>query len=336
MSPNVAGPLGRLPPLPTIKEIVKMYNVFSRKSLSQNFLLEPKLVSKFVSCARPIKNKVILEVGPGPGTITRSILQQYPKYVIGIEKDTRFRPALKLLQDASNGRLIVGLRDILSVDLNNVFPQELKTKWEENPPDIHIMGNLPFNISLPLTVKWLQSISEHSCAWSYGRVPMTLTFQHEVAVRMAADAGHPERCRLSVMCQNWCDVDYNFSIPGRAFHPAPKVDVGVVTMVPRVEPGAEVEFRVFERLLRVMFSAKNKYCRTPLMNLFPMHRREELVQKMLTVADVDPTVATDRLENDDFYRLAYIYESILKENRDLAKYEHTKDEAEQSARKIIR
>lgn len=335
MSPNIAGPLRRLPPLPTIKEIIKMYNVYSRKSLSQNFLLDPKLVSKFVSCAKPIKNKVVLEVGPGPGTITRCVLQQYPKYVIGIEKDKRFRPALKLLQDASNGRLIVGLRDILSVNLDNVFPQDLKKEWHEDPPDIHMLGNLPFNISLPLTVKWLQGISEHSDAWTYGRVPLTLTFQHEVAERMVADAGHPERCRLSVMCQNWCDVEYNFTIPGRAFHPKPKVDVGVVTMVPRVKPGADVQFRVFERLLRIMFNTKNKYCRTPMMNLFPKNRREELVQKMLTVADVDPTVATDRLENDDFYRLAYVYESIVKENTHLAAYEHTKDESEQPAHRII-
>merc|ERR1719370_570984 len=100
----------------------------------------------------------------------------------------------------------------MNVNMEKLFPQTSKVAWEDEPPEIHLIGNLPFNISLPLLVKWLESICKHQSAWSFGRVPLTLTFQQEVAERMIAEPGNPERSRLSVMCQNYCDVKYNFMI----------------------------------------------------------------------------------------------------------------------------
>lgn len=322
MSSPAIKSLGRLPPLPTIKEILKLYNVHALKSLSQNFLLDPKLSSKFVSMARPIKNKTVLEVGPGPGSITRAILQQNPRYVIAIEKDRRFTPALKLLQEVAHGRLLIGMGDILSLDMFKLFPEDSKCSWEDDLPPIHLMGNLPFNVSLPLSILWLKGISEKSSAWNYGRVPMTLTFQEEVAIRMVAPAKHEERCRFSVMCQNWCDINYHFTIPGRAFLPKPNVNVGVVTLVPKIKPVVDMKFKLFEKFCHNLFSTKRKYCKTSMMTLFPVNKRIELTQKLMSVADVDPTKTAVDLTQDEISRLANTYGLLIEEHPSLQHYNY--------------
>lgn len=319
---STAKAMGRLPPLPTIKEILRLYNVFAMKSLSQNFLLDPKLLSKFVSMARPVKDKTVLEVGPGPGNITRCVLQQHAKYVIAIEKDKRFIPALKLLQEAANGRLLIAIGDILSIDMDKLFPPESKREWDEDSPPIHLIGNLPFNVSLPLTIKWLKCISERSSAWQFGRVPMTLTFQHEVAERMVAPPDNSQRCRLSLMCQNWCDVDYKFTIPNSAFLPKPQVDVGVVTLLPKVKPLVDIDFSIYEKFARTLFSTKRKHCKTALMPLFPINKRTELTQKLLSVADVDPSIHVTSLSDDEVVRLANTYSLILGQHPQLISYNY--------------
>jgi len=317
-----AGPMGRLPPLPTIKEVLKMYNVHALKGLGQNFLLDPKLISKVISCAAPIKDKVVLEVGPGPGSLSRCILGQFPRSLICIEKDKRFIPSIQLLMEASNGRMSCGIGDIRNFSMQNIFPKDCAKEWDEDPPPIHLIGNLPFNISLPLIIQWLEMISKHSSAWAYGRVPMTLTFQEEVAERMVAAVGHPQRSRLSLMCQNWCEVRHDFSFSGAACLPPPKVDIGVVTLTPRVKPLAEVEFALYEKLCRVLFNAKNNACVSTLKNLFPIGKRELMLQKLLTVADVDPEKPTIKLTNDDVTRLALTYAMMQRENKDDLDVEH--------------
>lgn len=206
----------RLPPLPTIRDLVKLYRLRALRQLSQNFLMDERLTNKIVKAAGCIGNHYICEVGPGPGGITRSILRHWPQQLIVIEKDPRFIPTLELLQEAcgNNTEMKIEIGDILNYDFENKFPLTISNEWRDIPPPIHLIGNLPFSVSTYLIIKWLHAISEKRSAWSYGRTCMTLTFQKEVAERMVAPVMHKQRCRLSVMCQLWCNVKHKFTIPG--------------------------------------------------------------------------------------------------------------------------
>ena len=210
----------RLPPLPTVRDLVKMYRLNAVKQLSQNFLMDERMIAKMVKKAGRLKSSHVVEVGPGPGGITRAILRKMPERVIVIEKDKRFKPFLEMLTDAFasvNGKMEVIYDDIMRVNMENLFPEEEKKSWEDHCPNIHIIGNLPFNVSTPLIIKWLHAISERRGPWSMGRTRMTLTFQKEVAERLVADVTEDQRCRLSIMAQAWTHPQLQFIIPGMSF-----------------------------------------------------------------------------------------------------------------------
>ena len=310
----------RLPPLPSIRDIIRLYKIRAAKNLSQNFLLDPKLTSKIVRSGGRVRDCHVCEVGPGPGNITRSIFEQQAAHVTVIEKDRRFLPSLEHLKDAVGGNLHIELGDVLTFNMENTFPKDLTKSWDDNIPKIHIIGNLPFNISTPLVIRWLHDISLQKNAWAFGRVPMTLTFQLEVAERMVASPGGEQRSRLSVMCQNWCEVQHKFTIPGRAFLPKPKVDVGVVTFVPRIKPLIPLEFKLVEKVIRCVFSMRQKYCKRGIGQLFPPPVRDELVPKLLAAADVDPTIRPTQLTIAEFNRLCHAYSVILEQNPDFARF----------------
>lgn len=151
--------------------------------------------------------------------------------------------------------------DVLRFDLQNLFPEDLVRPWDAEPPDIHLMGNLPFNVSTPLIIKWLHEMSERRGPWRYGRTKLTLTFQKEVAERIVAPILTDQRSRLSIMCQYLADVKHNFTIPGKVFQPAPDVDVGVVTIVPLKEPKIDLPFKLVEKVVRHVFHFRRKMCK---------------------------------------------------------------------------
>ncbi|KAG8233516.1 hypothetical protein J437_LFUL011677 [Ladona fulva] len=343
----------RLPPLPTIRDLLRIYKINAQKHLSQNFLLEPRLIEK-IAKASGIKSKGLggtyaVEVGPGPGGIAREMLHSGVEQVAVIEKDPRFLPSLQMLEEASKGRLKILVGDVMSFDMSRLFPDELKRDWEEgetcidwnmpskaeyeeeNPklekkwryhkvkgrvPLIHVVGNLPFNISTPLIIRWMRDISERKNIWEYGRVPMTLTFQKEVAERIVAAPGEEQRCRLSVMCQNWCYVDYKFTIRGSAFVPKPKVDVGVVRFVPRPEPLIPLPFSLVEKVVRTLFSSRRKHIKYPAAFLFPPGRggekatlpsRDDLVNELIGLSEVNSTARAYGLSVEEFGRICKSY-----------------------------
>jgi dimethyladenosine transferase 1 len=167
---------------------------------------------------------------------------------------------LQMLSQAYNNKVRIFHGDVMTFDMSNLFPRELEVPWDSTPPKIHIIGNLPFNVSTPLIVRFLRQMSEHSGAWSYGRARLTLTFQEEVGERMTANRNHQQRSRLSIMTQYLCRVTHEFSIPGKAFVPAPKVDVAVVTLAPLKRPQIDVPFQMVEKVVRHIFQYRQKYC----------------------------------------------------------------------------
>lgn len=166
-----------------------------------------------------------------------------------------------MLNEASGGMMRIFSGDVLQFDMEQVFPSELSTQWSDPQPYLHIIGNLPFNVSIPLIIRWLEDMSLRRGAWKYGRVPLTLTFQKEVAERIVALPLKEQRCRLSVICQYLCDVQHHYTFGGKSFVPAPDVDVGVVRFVPLVEPGIQAPFRLVEKLVRHVFQYRQKMCK---------------------------------------------------------------------------
>lgn len=313
----------RLPPLPTVRDLVKLYRLRALRQLSQNFLMDERITDKIVKSAGRITDHYVCEVGPGPGSITRSILKQSPKKLIVVEKDPRFVPVLNLLKEAckEHTEMIVAINDIRLYNLEEGFKGAIKHNWFDAPPPIHLIGNLPFSVSTILIIRWLQSISEQSSAWSYGRSSMTLTFQKEVAERMIATPFHKQRCRLSVMCQFWCDVQHKFTIPGKAFVPKPDVDVGVVTLTPLKYPLVDLPFEMVEKVVRTIFNMRQKYSIRGVGNLFPEDIRQNLSLKMFELADLDYHIRPFQINNEEFARLCYAYKVICDKYPEVENYD---------------
>ncbi|CAL8271872.1 unnamed protein product [Merluccius merluccius] len=311
----------RLPPLPTIGEVIKLYKLRATKQLSQNFLLDLRLTDKIVRQAGNLKGAHVCEVGPGPGGLTRSILNAGAADLLVVEKDTRFIPGLQLLSEAAPGKLRIVHGDILTYRMDRGFPAVISKSWEEDPPNLHIIGNLPFNVSTPLIIKWLEYMANRTGPFTFGRTRLTLTFQKEVAERLTASAASRQRSRLSVMAQYLCTVHSCFTIPGRAFVPKPEVDVGVVHFTPLARPQIQQPFKLVEKVVRNAFQFRRKYCYKGIELLFPERKRPELVEAMLKEADVDPTLRPTELTLAQFRALADAYAGLCTRDPSLFSYE---------------
>ncbi|XP_003797909.1 dimethyladenosine transferase 1, mitochondrial isoform X1 [Otolemur garnettii] len=321
----------RLPPLPTIREIIKLLRLKAVKQLSQNFLLDLRLTDKIVRKAGNLTNAYVYEVGPGPGGITRSILNANVAELLVVEKDTRFIPGLQMLSDAAPGKLRIVHGDVLTFKVEKAFPESLKRQWEDDPPNIHIIGNLPFSVSTPLIIKWLESVSCRDGPFAYGRTQLTLTFQKEVAERLTANTGGKQRSRLSVMAQYLCSVQHVFTIPGRAFVPKPEVDVGVVHFTPLIQPKIEQPFKLVEKVVQNAFQFRRKYCHRGLGMLFPEAQRVGSTGRLLQWADVDPTLRPSQLSISHFKSLCDVYRRMCDEDPNLFAY-NFRDELKQRKR----
>ncbi|ERE81752.1 dimethyladenosine transferase 1 [Cricetulus griseus] len=360
-----SGMLGtfRLPPLPTIREIIKLFGLRAVKQLSQNFLLDLRLTDKIVRKAGNLAGVYVYEVGPGPGGITRSILNANIAELLVVEKDTRFIPGLQMLSDAAPGRLRIVHGDVLTYKIEKAFPNHVRRQWEDgecqwcdvdikiifrifvysfqivfsapnqtDPPNVHIIGNLPFSVSTPLIIKWLENVSLKNGPFTYGRTKMTLTFQKEVAERLVATTGSKQRSRLSIMAQYLCNVEHLFTIPGKAFVPKPEVDVGVVHFTPLIQPKIEQPFKLVEKVVQYAFQFRRKYCHQGLGMLFPKAQRLENTGKLLQLADIDPTLRPIHLSLMHFKSLCDVYRKMCDEDPQLFTY-NFREELKQKRRK---
>ncbi|XP_014478403.1 PREDICTED: dimethyladenosine transferase 1, mitochondrial [Dinoponera quadriceps] len=315
----------RLPPLPSIRNILKIYRLNAVKRLSQNFLLDQNICDKIVRKAGNLANSHVLEVGPGPGGLTRSIMKQLPQRIVVVEKDQRFEPTLNMLADSFkvvNKPMDIIFDDIKRMRMENLFPKEKKMDWDGKSPEIFLIGNLPFSVSTHLIIEWLHAIAERRDAWAFGRTKMTLTFQKEVAERLIAPESSAQRCRLSVMAQAWTFPVLRFIIPGRNFVPKPDVDVGVVSFTPLVKPRTQHDFKFFEKITRHVFSFRQKHSVRCVETLFPLYCRKELALMMYKLADLNPDTKPTQLSVVDIDRLATAYKYLIEKHPELETYNY--------------
>jgi 16S rRNA (adenine1518-N6/adenine1519-N6)-dimethyltransferase len=238
--------LGDLPPL---REALALRGLTADKRFGQHFLLDLNVTRKIARLAGPLDGTAVLEVGPGPGGLTRALLEEGAR-VVAVERDPRFADLLRELSDAAGGRLSVVHADALDVDQGALLA--------EHAPGLptRVVANLPYNVATPLLVGWLTG--------SFQPASMSLMFQKEVADRIAAAPDTDAYGRLSVLAQALCGTEVVLRLPARAFTPPPKVDSAVVRLDRRADgPGADLTGRL-EQVTRHAFGQRRKMLRSSL------------------------------------------------------------------------
>lgn len=311
----------RLPPLLSLTDLLKLYKVRSQKRLSQNFLINPKLTKDFIRISGIYPGCSVLEIGPGPGSLTRRILECGPKELIVIEKDRRFLPILEMLADAGHpGQMKIMLGDILDYTLAGIFPDDCKREWEK-ASNVYLISNLPFSVSTEFLVKMLHQCYTRTGLFSYGRVKMTLGFQREVGKRITAPVLSLYRSRLSVMTQLFMKARIKKKIKGKSFVPKPEVDAAVVKMIPLKEPLIrDVPFDVIEHFIRVLFHLRNAYSSKSIKFLFP-GRKQNLTFELFRRARLDPIITPTMLSTEEIAELIKIYWEFIQENPELREHD---------------
>lgn len=258
--------------LPPLREVIARHGLAPRKLLGQHFLLDLNLTAKIARAAGELRGACVLEVGPGPGGLTRALLDAGAAEVIAVEKDARAIAALAELETAYPGRLRLVEADALLYD---------------EPEGVTVVANLPYNVSTALLVKWLARIRRFRS--------LTLMFQKEVADRIAASPGGKDYGRLSVMTQWLCEARALFDVPPRAFWPPPKVTSTVVRLDPRPAP-VPAPFAAMERVVGAAFGQRRKMLRQSLKGLGG--------EALLARAGVSPTARAEQLGIAEFAALA--------------------------------
>lgn len=262
--------------LPPLSAMVRALDMRARKSLGQNFLFDLNLTRRIARSAGTL-NGTTIEVGPGPGGLTRALLLEGAEQVIAIEKDFRARAVLDSLLTAANGRLQLVEGDALKTPL-----------WEMGNAPRRIIANLPYNIATSLLIQWL----EHAPAFE----SLTLMFQREVAERITAAPGDSAYGRLSILTGWHADAQILFDIPPDAFVPAPKIISSVVQIRPLPAPRFACSQSALETVTRLAFGQRRKMLRASLKSVGGA--------PMLEAAGIDPQARPQDLDIAAFCRLA--------------------------------
>jgi 16S rRNA (adenine1518-N6/adenine1519-N6)-dimethyltransferase len=220
-----------------------------KKQFGQNFLFDLNLTGKIARSVPDIENMVVIEVGPGPGGLTRALLTAGAKRVVAIEMDKTTKPILDKIIEASSGRL-----DVIYGDALKVKSEELRVKSAEH---VAICSNLPYNVGTELLIMWLQTL--HSSLFTLHS--LTLMFQREVAERIVARPGNKQYGRLSVLVSLVADAKILFNVPNTAFFPAPKVQSAVVQIIPKESGIKGPELEKIEKLTAKLFGNRRKMIR---------------------------------------------------------------------------
>ena len=267
--------------LPPLREVIAQHGLLPKKSLGQNFLFDLNLTRRIARAAAPLGGFTIVEVGPGPGGLTRALLMEGAEKIIAVERDERAIAALAQVQAAYPGRLQVIAGDALASD----WPALVKGPAK-------IAANLPYNIATPLLIGWITGPIWFSS--------LTLMFQKEVAERIAAKPGGKDYGRLSVLCQHLCEVKKLFDVNRSAFTPPPKVTSSIVQLVPKAAPHPACAIADLERVTAAAFGQRRKMLRSSLKALGGD------VEGLLRQANIDPELRAEQVPVEGFARLAAI------------------------------
>lgn len=267
--------MNETPALPPLRDVIRRFDLRARKSLGQNFLLDLNLTERIARAAGPLEGVNVVEIGSGPGGLTRALLALGAPHVVAVERDPRCVDALGELAAAYPGRLEIVAADALNTALADLAPAPRK-----------VVANLPYNIATPLLINWLADLD--------GTVGMTLMFQREVADRLAARPGTKAYGRLSVIAQWRCRVRPVFNLPKDAFTPPPKVMSTVVSLTPLAEPLAAAEMPMLEAVTQAAFGQRRKMLRVSLkpLGLDP------------AAVGIEPTARAEELSVEQFCALA--------------------------------
>jgi len=268
--------------LPPLREVIRRHGLFAKKSLGQNFLLDLNLAGRIARAAGDLSAVTVLEIGSGPGGLTRALLTLGAARVIAVERDARAIAALEEIGDHYLGRLEIIAADALTFDPRSYL--------ERGP--VRIVANLPYNIATALLVSWVTL--EPWPPWYEAAV---LMFQREVAERIVAAPGSKSYGRLSVLIQWRCEARILFDVNPSAFVPPPKVTSSLVRLVPRAEP-LDCDLKLLEAVTQAAFGQRRKMLRQSLRSL------DVDVTALLSTADLSPTARAEDISIVGFASLA--------------------------------
>ena len=274
-------PLIQLPPL---RDVIKDHGLAPLKRYGQHFLTDPRLIARIAAAAGDLSSGTVIEIGPGPGGLTRALLGAGAKNVVGVEYDERCLPPLEELAAAYPGRLDILAADALALDVSSIGTTPRR-----------IVGNLPYNISTALLTRWL--------AQAHAFESMTLMFQKEVAERLGAKPRTKAYGRLSVLTQAICRVRKDFDLAPGAFHPPPKVTSTVITLFPNTIPPA-CNLKTLQACTGAAFGQRRKQLRSSLRSWI------QSPETLLAETDILPTSRAEELTPADFVRLAAAFDAL--------------------------
>ncbi|OCX66131.1 16S rRNA (adenine(1518)-N(6)/adenine(1519)-N(6))-dimethyltransferase [Thioclava sp. SK-1] len=270
--------------LPPLRDVIRDHDLVARKQLGQNFLLDLNLTAKIARAAGNLSETDVLEIGPGPGGLTRGLLAEGARKVLAIEKDPRCIPALEEIAAHYPDRLQIIEGDALEVDVTAHLT-----------PPYRIAANLPYNVGTELLVRWLTP-AQWPPQWS----TLTLMFQREVAERIVAQPGDRHYGRLAILSQWRATTQIVMSLPPEAFSPAPKVHSAVVRLTALPQPRFPADPGVLSRVVAAGFNQRRKMLRASLKGVAPD------IEAKLEAAGIPPTERAERVSIESFCRLARI------------------------------
>ncbi|MCF6271665.1 MAG: 16S rRNA (adenine(1518)-N(6)/adenine(1519)-N(6))-dimethyltransferase RsmA [Rhodobacteraceae bacterium] len=268
--------------LPPLREVIETHGLAARKSLGQNFLLDLNLTGKIARQAGDLTDCDVLEIGPGPGGLTRALLMEGARKVVAIETDQRCLPALQEISSAAPGRLEILQGDALKIDPLPALGTPIK-----------VVANLPYNVGTELLVRWLTP-KEWPPYWQ----SLTLMFQREVAQRIVAQPGSKAYGRLAVLAQFRCDVRICFELPPQAFSPPPKVTSAVVHITALPAPRFAANPKILSEVVARAFNQRRKMLRASLKGMVPE------VEAVLENVGIDPKRRAETLSLEEFCALS--------------------------------
>ncbi|MFH1804098.1 MAG: 16S rRNA (adenine(1518)-N(6)/adenine(1519)-N(6))-dimethyltransferase RsmA [Pseudomonadota bacterium] len=271
--------------LPPLRDVIATHELSAKKQFGQNFLFDLNLTGRIARAAAPLDDATVIEIGPGPGGLTRALLYHGAKNLTVIERDSRCQPVLAQISAHYPGCLHVIDGDALEVDVVKLGAAPRK-----------IVANLPYNVGTQLLLNWLHDIDNFSS--------LTLMFQKEVAERVVARPKSKAYGRLSVLCQHLCDCQILFEVHRSAFTPPPKVTSAVVQLRPRADRPAGVDLQSLGKVTQAAFGQRRKMLRASLKSLGVD------VSTLLTQTGIVETARAEELSIDDFVALTRIYDQL--------------------------